>query len=517
MRTPSKSPRRYVFRFSSAVDRVSSLTPMIPRRLPGLAAAAFALLVGRVASAQQQSLSAGGDTPQFIKDRRLGDGIGVRTGDFELHWSLAGEVGYDSNYFLRSSCSTCDVANSAPTAPVIPALEFRLSPSLTIATLSPQQRGVGGDGPPLAFSAGVGATYRDFIGLSNAPNASQPQNDVSAQRNVSGAANAHLDVLPGRPWAGAVNLNYSRVIQPNVIDANPNNSFNTDTVSGTAEIITQPESGTLDWHLGGGYTAMLFEGSNAAPFTNAWASAYTRGRWTFRPRSVLLYTGTMSFQSYANAAEAAQQGLVGSTPIRSTLGLSTLLTDRFALLVSAGWGATFLDTSTNSKLPQYDSVIGQAELKWFLSASPGIQQATDLTTSLSSIAIGYTRDFQTSFIGNFYGSDRGYLGLSYFFANRVTLNLQGGVGAVEYPTLYFDPATVRHSAFTDVRADATAFAEYHVLDNVGINATVRYSQELSDVKLQVTNPLPMNLPASENTYDMAWTRFEAFLGVRWFM
>ncbi len=62
-----------------------------------------------------------------------------------------------------------------------------------------------------------------------------------------------------------------------------------------------------------------------------------------------------------------------------------------------GWGASFYDNPAGfAAQPQYDSVIGQAELKWFLSAGPGIAAPSDVGLSLSSVALGYTRDFQNS-------------------------------------------------------------------------------------------------------------------------
>jgi hypothetical protein len=470
------------------------------------------------------------DSPQWLKDRRFGEGIGVRTGDLELHWSLAGEAGYDSNYFLRTSMnqtgpgpnSCC--ANGPPSAPVIPSIEFRLTPSLAISTLGQQSReGAGGEGqPPIAFRAAVSATYRDFIGISSDGNASQPQNDISSNRNVSGAADARLDVLPGKPWAAAFSVNYARTIQPNTIAANPNLSFNSDSVGGTAELIAQPGSGTLDWRLGGGYQATLFEQSQALGFNNGAALAYTRGRWGFRPRTALLYDGTASFLTYTNSSQAQNQGLVSSTPVRTRLGLTGLITNRFALLVMGGWGASFYSTSQNSKQPQFDAPIGQAELKWFLSASPGIAEASDLTLALSSIAVGYARDFQNSYLGNFYTSDRGYLRLNYFFAGRVVLNLEGGVGAVEYPTMYWGPNVtpanqLRHAAFTDARADATIFGEYRFTDTLGLNATFRYTENFSGTHdMPVVQFPPAGNPAP-NFYDMAWTRLEAYAGFRWFM
>jgi hypothetical protein len=447
----------------------------------------------------------------------MGEGIGVRTGDLELHWSLAGQTGYDSNYFLRSDRN--GVANGPPSAPIIPALEFLVSPALTVATVGPHSRegAAGGNMPSIAFRAGVAATYRDFISLSSDSASSAPQNDISSNRNVGAIADARLDVLPGRPWAGAFTATYARTIQPNAIAANPDLSFNTDTVGGTGELIFQPGGGTLDWHLGGGYTASIFEQSQATGFTNGAASAFTRGRWNFGPKTAMLYDGNVAFQNYTNSQAALSQGLVSSTPIRTRLGLNGLITNRFAALAMLGWGATFFDTAKNPNQPQYDSLIAQAELKWFLTASPGMAGANELTMALSTISLGYTRDFQTSYLGNYYGNDRGYLKLAYFFGQHAVASLEGGAGAIEYPNIYWLTAApqLRHNAFTDARADATVFGEYRFTDTLGVNATFRYTQNFSG-----THDMPVSQlapAAGPNLYDMAWTRYEAYLGVRWFM
>jgi hypothetical protein len=158
-------------------------------------------------------------------------------------------------------------------------------------------------------------------------------------------------------------------------------------------------------------------------------------------------------------------------------------------------------------------VIAQAELKWFLSASPGVANATELGLSLSSIALGYTRDFQNSYLGSFYGSDRGYLKFSYFFAGRALVTLEGGVAALSYPTLLWGDGTNRHPAFTDARADATLFSEYRFTDTFGLNATLRYTANFSSATIaDVKGPT-----GNAQLFDMAWNRFEAFLGLRWFM
>lgn len=453
------------------------------------------------------------DAPQWLQDRRYGQGIGIRTGDLELHPGIAGEVGYDSNWFMRSSATGYD--NGPPNTPVIPALVFRVTPSLYVSTLSPQRHegDVAPKPPDVAFRAGVNATYREFIGLSNSPVASQPQNDISSQRNLGGGADARLDIAPQRPFGAALFAAYGRTIQPSATDANPDQSFNRDDVGVGGEFVVQPGVGTLDWRFGYQLHDTVFETSEGAPYDNITNELYTRGRWRFRPRTALIYDATFRFVSYTNAPQANSIGLFNSTPVRARIGINGLITDRFALMGLVGWGASFYDTSVVAAMPQYDSVIGQAELKWFLSTSPGLDQSSDVGLSLSSIAIGYTRDFQNSYLAGFYGSDRAYLKLNYFFAGRAMVSLEGGAAAIEYPDMYWGDGTSRHTAFTDVRVDGTLFGEYRFTDSFGLNATVRYTANISNNSV----PAAENTTGAVNSFDMSWNRLEAFLGVRWFL
>jgi hypothetical protein len=484
---------------------------MTKRGLASFVATA-ALLIARAAGAQPQ-YTAPTDAPQWLKDRRYNEGIGIRSGDLEVHPGIAGEVGYDSNWFQRSTDT--NVANGPPAAPVVPSFVVRVTPSLYLSTISRQRRegDVVAASPAAVFRAGVNATYRALFGLSS--DASQKANDPSQGNTVSGAADLRLDILPERPVGGAIFGGFTRIVQPNTTTADPNVSFTRDDIRAGAEVAIQPGGGTLDWRLGYEFDDLLFEYSSGVAFDNMTHQVFTRGRWKFRPRTSLVYDGSLRFISYGNDQQAVNAAaLVSSTPARARIGINGLVTDRFAALAMVGWGATFLDTSQLPAQKQYDSVIGQAELKWFLSASPGVASATELGLALSSIAVGYTRDFQLSYLGNFYGTDRGYLKFYYFFAGRALATLEGGVGAIEYPTLLNPPGAigpaVRHGSFTDTRADATLFSEYRFTDAFGINATLRYTQNFS--KQQI--PL-IGTPGS--LYAMAWQRFEAYLGVRFFM
>jgi hypothetical protein len=497
---------------------------MTKRRLASSAAAIFvALLTSSVANAQAQFVGQA-DSPQWLKDRSFNEGAGIRTGDLELHPGIAAEAGYDSNYFLRTDNS--GYGNGAPNAPIVPALEFRVTPSLYLSTIGPQRRqdDKESQAPSVAFRAGVNATYREFVGLANTsapPGATGTNpNDISSQRNISGSADMRLDILPERPLGAGLFASYARVIQPNIGTADPNQSFNRDDVTAGGEIVMQPGSGTLDWRFGYQFHDAIFENGPGQAFDNILNQAYTRGRWRFRPRTALIYDASLGFVSYVNPSQAlAAEALVNSTPVRARIGLNGLVTDRFAILGVVGWGASFYDNPAGfGAQQQYDSVIGQAELKWFLSAGPGIAAPSDVGLALSSVALGYTRDFQNSYLGNFYGLDRGYLKFSYFFAGRALVTLEGGVGAIEYPNVLWQsgtgaaPGSLRQAAFTDTRVDATLFSEYRFTDAFGINATVRYTANFSNVALPEVPGGPQS-----TAFDMGWSRFEAFVGLRYFL
>jgi hypothetical protein len=378
----------------------------------------------------------------------------------------------------------------------------------------------------------VNATYREFIGLSNDPAVTQPscatlqggmsvcdQNDISRQRNIAGSADARLDIAPQRPLGASIFGSYGRVVQPNAGSADPNLSFVRDDVKVGGEFNVQPGGGTLDWHFGYQFYDTIFETSAGQPFDNTTHEVYTRGRWKFRPRTAFIYDATLRFLSYANGDQATAQGLVNSTPVRTRIGLNGLITDRFAALAIVGWGASFYDTAALTAVPQYDSVIGQAEVKWYLTASPGVAAASELTLALSTISLGYTRDFQNSYLGNFYGSDRGYLRFDYFFGGRALVSLTGGLGAIEYPKMYWLTAgnPLRSNAFTDLRADGTLFSEYRLADSFGINATLRYTANFSSHPVPDTPRIPAGACTGAGCYDLSWNRFEAFLGARWFL
>jgi hypothetical protein len=492
--------------------------------------AVTALLLVRAAAAQTQ-YTAQPDSPEWLKDRRVTEGPGARAGDFEIHPGIGAEFGDDTNWFLRSSQPNVD------NSPVINAVQLRITPSLYIETLQGQRVHEGGGfvPPPLMFRFGVNGTYYQIIKTEHDPQPSSEHNgDTQNGGSFGVGAQASLNILEGRPVGGGISATYGRVILPNSAAADANLSFNQDDITATGQLNLQPNSGTLDWHFGYTFATAIFEQAAGRPFTNLTHQAFTRGRWRFRPRSALIFDATADFFYYTNTLAAEQKGLVQSTPFRTRFGFSGLVTERFGVLALLGWGASF-DRVLNPLMQQYDSLIANGEVKWYLAASPGIARATDLGLTLSSIALGYTRDFQNSYIGNFYGTDRGYLKFNYFFAGRALVSVEGGVGAIEYPHLFWvNPGRaetgriVRTDAqanagspgtpglgFTDVRADATVLGEYRFSDILALNSTFRYTQNFSDKQVETSPAAPT--AGTHGFFGMGWQRFEILVGMRLFL
>jgi hypothetical protein len=444
---------------------------------------------------------------EWLKDRAATEGPGVRAGDFEFHPGIGLQGGYDSNYFLRTSGS--GFSNSGVQATP----EMLVTPSLSLSTLGNQRKEgeVTADSPSVTFRATASGTYREFFGQL-----------TPEQRNGSVDAAASLGILPGRPWGAALNVAYDRVIQPSP-SGDPDLSFTRDVLTGSGEIVMTPGSGTLDWHLGGSVAGTLFEDTGGLGYNNLSFGAYTRGRWKFRPKTALTYDATFGFSSYTNAGgtDTTITPLHSSDPVRTHLGINGLVTPRLQILALVGYGGTFFSagSETTTKFPagsscaatpcQYDSVIGNAELKYYLTSPPD-EKSPGLSLTQSSIAFGYSRDFQTSYLSDYNGFDRGYVKFSYFFGGRALITAEGGGAAIEYPALALASGT--HTGFTDGRVDATLFGEYRFTNSFGLNVTGKYTTNLSNAVLNITSP---GGPAEQ--YSMQWAHIEAYLGVRLFL
>jgi hypothetical protein len=227
-----------------------------------------------------------------------------------------------------------------------------------------------------------------------------------------------------------------------------------------------------------------------------------------------LYDGSYTWVNYPNPT-VQNDGAIA----RSSIGMNGLITTRFSLLAMVGWAGTFYNQGAGQTPQQFDSLTAQAELKWYISGGGEVMNAGSAPVGLSYASIGYLRDVSNSYLGNFYQRDRGYLGVSYLLGGVFLTSLTGGVSNLHFPDSYWAPCPttpagrdcVQQPAFSEQRVDATLFGEYRLSNSFGLNATVSYDRNFTGVEV-ATSPDDSTPPDA-----LAYQRWLAFIGVRWFL
>lgn len=448
------------------------------KRLFALTLACCSALLGAKAHAAEQT---------WLGDRQYREGAGIRVGDFELHPGIGADFGYDSNYLRRHSSED-----------PIGSLRIRVSPSFSVATLGPQRRG---DGPPpaVAFRGEIGATYNEFIPVSGSDDG---KDALRNQRNIGGDVKLSLDILPEREWGGRIWAGVGRTTRP-TNEAAPGTSFNRITPEAGAELAWTPGSGLLDWRLGYQFSGTFFESGDFSGLNNFINEVFTRGRWRFYPRTALMYDARFGFVTYPNPTSPTDK--TDSHPLRIRIGVNGLVTPSFAVLALVGWGSSFYGADGGGLKNDFDSVIGQLELKWYITPTA----ATDpgkVSSILSSVSVGFVRDFDDSFIGTYMERDQGFIRFNYLFAGQFLLVAEVRGGAVLFPP-QTNPDYGQPDGWTDARLDATLFGEWRIKDWLGLNAEVSYTGYFSKTALDFGGSAPDQLEYHD---------IRAFLGLRVF-
>ena len=129
---------------------------------------------------------------------------------------------------------------------------------------------------------------------------------------------------------------------------------------------------------------------------------------------------------------------------------------------------------------------------------------------MSSVAVGFVRDYEDSLVGTYLERDQGYVRFNYLFAGKFLLVADVRAGAVVYP-LQTSPDLGQPAGWTDMRLDGKLFGEYRVKDYLGINAEVGYTGYFSSTGLVFDNNGVQGVDA------MGYHDITAFIGARWFM
>lgn len=429
---------------------------------------------------------------------------GVRVGDLELHPGVAAEAGYDSNYFQASGYDEFE--------PVVPSLRLRLTPSLMLRTLG-AERGVGVDGalpPAFVFQSQIAGRFNGLYMLGEG-SAENPRTFIE------GDLGANMDVLRGRVYSFGVNLAVNRMAQPSSDPGVPGAAISRTSFGGGAEVRVRPGGGTLEWALGYDLRYTMFDEVALARDLDAIDHGATmRGRWTFLPQTALLYDGRVGFVHYINDSTR----LSNSTPVSSTLGINGLLTSKIGALVQAGWKSTFFEQrSSVSQVQDFDGVVGQVELSWYPNARA---TAAEGERGVSSVRLGGQRDVATSGIANYYVINRIYTEVLFALGSQFTGSFRGAVGFVSHPaprdasgmSLRLDGSD---DPIEEIRTDLQLNAEYRLTGAIAVVGNVSFSNSTGDDNIILLPANPNQVGSRESRDDLAYQRFTALLGARWFL
>jgi len=435
----------------------------------------------------------------WLKDRQATQGSGFRWGDIELHPGIGAEFGYDSNYFARP--------NNAAAYPIVDTMKLRFTPQLYISTLSPQRKDATASPPSITFSLGGTLMWSEF--LTN-------RALLGRDREIGASADGNITFAPGRPWSFAINDRLTRTAQPSIGN---DVTYGLDRWDNRAsgELTYNRNGGLLTWGLGYAFANTSFSSSQAQQLDNYHHEIFTQGKWRFFPRTALIFRGSIWVQNWMTSSP----GLPVSTPVRLLTGLSGLLTDRLAVTALVGWGAGFyrFDAKTDANAKDFDSIIGQLELRYFLSGAGGTEGGASAS---SSVAVGVSRDFQNGLMSYVAGVTKAYVSGSAMIAQRFY------VGA-DVAYLYYENSEVliqntgtggvagqkAYDPFNNSRLDATLFAEYRITDWLGFNGTLQYSQVFADQIID-SSLIGGGTASPTSSLSLAYQRVSALVGVRAF-
>lgn len=426
----------------------------------------------------------------WLGDRSRTEGPGFRLGDFELHPGVGAEVGYDSNLYYTEDSPTSGRAR-------VDTAVLRITPHIMLSTLGEERRTEGANAdegnsspPTVTFRGGLSAAYYEFFADSN-------------RRNLELDATLRLNVLPERPFSFSVWDTFNRSIRP-FTENSPASAARLSNQAGL-DLNFQTTGGIFQVRLSYQFGLQFYE-ANDFQYGNSFAHDITLAEtFRFLPSTAIVHETMVGYTDYYNFDRARAianpalfpLNLSDSVRLRTRIGLNGALTENISLSAMIGYAAGFFFDNSATYAQEYDSVVAMVEGRW--QVSPDVR-----------LSLGYDRDFHAAFLGNYYSRDRGYATFQSLIGGAFMLAIDADVGYLDYGIIIAPDGSPAGSSASrsDIRVNASLFAEYRFTDWLGVNGTVRYGGNFTDYRYTVVG-VPFADPAQYN-------RVEAYLGVRVF-
>jgi hypothetical protein len=425
----------------------------------------------------------------WLRDEQLSGGQGLQRDRLHYTGGLAASFGYDSNPFLRAGGAS---------EPRSDAFVLSITPFFRINTKNPP----GATKAPYALSANASLSYYEFI--QGPTKSDRAEDDLTGHRNFGFSGGLRLRIAPGGRWGGELRSSVVRTIQPSNL-GDPTATFNRTNPSVGGSLVWTPGGGLFSWKMiGYDLTYNYFEAERFQRYNNFNHAISSSATWRFLPRTSLFADSRLLRIRYSEASEQSD-----GEAVTTRAGINGLLTNRFGFLAALGWATTTFDSKSGAARQDFDSLMAQAEARFFLSSPPKTDDGMQVQPT--TLIFGYMRDWNQSYIGNFYSRDRGYASLSYFFSTRVRSTAQISASYLSFPSTTFESGAFRDSEFSTIAIGSTLFVEYLPTKHFGIFTSGTYVGQLTDKELRVNENDPLI------TDSLAFSRFNLALGLRYLL
>ncbi len=460
----------------------------------------------------------------WVTNPFLGDGIGIREGGFEIHPSVEAQAGYDTNYWMAAGTVTDAQGRLLVNEPIIPSFRYQIVPSFRAQTIG-TRTGSTRTAPLVNFGSGGSLTFNQAFPL-------RKRSDTAT--NLGGQIGADAAFFPRGVVGFNVGAGFEAIAQPNT-DIQSLDSFDRQVASGSAAVVWRPGGGAFSWSAGYEFRGEFFNADVFGGLNYVTHNGTTRGSWQFLPRTSLSFDASAGVQRYTQE----QTSLHDSTQVRARVGLLGQLTRRVKFMAIAGFASGFYyaDSSGDrdeTPVPKaFTQPIGTAQVTYAL--APGGRGGHGLPVGPSDIGLKYEHAAGSSTLGDYLLTDSVQAALGYYLGFLV-VNVNAGVTFAHYQKAYFpavmgkDPQTgtnyIQTNGFTAPLVTAGAFAEYRVIDMLGVNLQAVYTGNLTSCAepgktsnclalLPTQTPNEVQKPGYWD--DVRFSRFTVFAGVRWFM
>jgi hypothetical protein len=396
-------------------------------RQAGVVVGSLALLstgAVRVASAQE-SAEGLNPTTTISGDGDYSPGDGFRLSeDLIIHPRLELEGGYQPNVFYEDDSET----------PVG-------SPILRVgvgALLGTQERDANAESAArVTLNADVMLTWNQF--LESGP--AQDQSDLGIN------AAAGMKVAPQGKVSFELRDGFTRAVNPP--PAETARELDRDRNDLTGVLSLRPGGGALEIYAKATWLFERFEQEQASFADRNSIIGALGSKWQWLPKTQV--NGELSFGLVTSDSPVKPGG--DSTPLRITIGTSTLITPDFGTVLKVGYGNAFYSAG-----PSYNSYLALAELRYAI--GPTIR-----------IAGGYSREFADSLIGNYRVDDMFYARFSAQMLGQLLFGASASATLRQYDGLPTTGGLIFCNSQPCSEANATSSRD-DVL--VGLNAHLDY-------------------------------------------